>query len=37
MRLLSNFVCLPSRALTNGLSTYSSELILNDFAIREAI
>jgi hypothetical protein len=32
-----NFVCLASRAVTNGSSTFSSELTLVAFAIREAI
>jgi hypothetical protein len=34
---VSNFVDLPSRALTNRLSTFSSESTLIDFAIRDAI
>jgi hypothetical protein len=37
MRLVLNFVCVPSRALTNRLSTFSSKLTLIVFAIREAI
>ena len=34
---MSHFFCPPSRALTNGTSTFSSELTLIDFAIHEAI
>lgn len=37
MRLVSNFVCCRSRALTKGLSTCSFEMISIVFAIREAI
>ncbi len=37
MRLVSNFVCLVSRDLTDGLSMFSSEATLIVFEIRDAI
>jgi len=37
MRFLSNFVCFCSRALTNGSSTASTDLISIDLAILVAM